>query len=459
MRLAHRTKTPEVLGRIQPQQLSQKTMDIKDRSTLSAHEIESSVNVAGLRNKIVESGILGRSPRYTNLLDYLLDCAQRGKQPKEFEIAIDVLKRDSNFDVARDSIVRVHIHQLRKRLDSYFASIDPAAPYRLEIPKGQYRLISVPAHKPAPISDASVIAPEKPASNGQTLVLMTTIALLLIIILLQWLNSREHVTTNEHSAVLSNPIWNAVIDNDLPILIVMGDYYIFGELDSAGRVSRMVRDFMVNSRQDLGNLFLMDAELQRHYRDLDMTYLPEGSASALAQIAPLINATGKGVNITMMSRLNTADLRSNHIVYIGYISALDKLNNLYFTASGLIPGQSFDELYNKETGVLYTSNAGLPEQGQPFRDIALLASWEAAQGNQFIIIGGTRDAGLMQAAAIASSAQQLDDLSMSLGPDIPADSFEALYEVYGIDRMNFDSSILYRRHFESDQIWTATPLP
>jgi len=235
----------------------------------------------------------------------------------------------------------------------------------------------------------------------------------------------------------------------------MGDYYIFGELDESGRVSRMVRDFMINSPQDLANLFLQHAELQIFFRDLDMTYLPEGSAFALAQIAPLIKASGKKLNISMMSRLNTADLRNNHIVYIGYISGMDKLNNLFFTASGLLPGGSFDEIYNKETGDIYSSNAGLPEQGQPFKDLALIASWKAASGNQFVLIGGTRDAGLMQAASIASNLDEINALSAHLEPTISPSSFEALYEVYGIDRLNFDYSLFYKRSFNPNQIWTA----
>ena len=418
---------------------------------------ESSVNaLAGLpqlRQRIVASGVLGRSSVYVNLFDYLLNCAESGKQPKEFEIAIEVLKRDSSFDVARDSIVRVYIHQLRKRLDTYFETIDPNAPYRLLIPKGQYTLLSVPADKQQVVGDAL------PSPVARTLLyaplLYALILVLLITNLVQWFYSQETLETNNYSEILKSPVWRAIQLDDRPILIVMGDYYIFGELDESGRVSRMVRDFMINSPQDLANLFLQHAELQIFFRDLDMTYLPEGSAFALAQIAPLIKASGKKLNISMMSRLNTADLRNNHIVYIGYISGMDKLNNLFFTASGLLPGGSFDEIYNKETGDIYSSNAGLPEQGQPFKDLALIASWKAASGNQFVLIGGTRDAGLMQAASIASNLDEINALSAHLEPTISPSSFEALYEVYGIDRLNFDYSLFYKRSFNPNQIWTA----
>ena len=91
-----------------------------------------------LKQRIIDSGALGRSPVYAKLLDYLLDCARSGRQPKEFEIAVDVLGRDSSFDVTRDSVVRVYVHQLRKRLETYYASHDPDAAFRLVIPKGQY---------------------------------------------------------------------------------------------------------------------------------------------------------------------------------------------------------------------------------------------------------------------------------------------------------------------------------
>jgi hypothetical protein len=397
-----------------------------------------------LRQQLIDSGALGRSAVYINLLDYLLQCAREGRQPKEFEIAIDVLNRDSNFDVTRDSVVRVNIHQLRKRLDTYFDTINPDSPLRLQIPKGQYTVI-------VKSNELGLEAkPAKPSTTRRPHSLYAVIIALLLVNVWQWFY--ESGSNNaEFARTLAAPMWAAMQDDDIPILIVMGDYYIFGELDDNGRVSRMVRDFMINSRQDLVNLFMQDTSLQNYFRDLDMTYMPEGSASALLQIAPLVSAMGKRVNVTMMSRLSASDLRSNHIIYIGYISAMDKLNNLYFSASGLLPGRSFDEIYDKESGVYYTSNAGLPEQGQPFQDLALIASWPAANDNQFVLLSGTRDAGLMHAALVASDSKRLsllDDTNIAL-----RNSFEALYEVYGVDRMNFDASLLYHKTINSDLIW------
>ena len=403
------------------------------------------------RQRLIDSGALGRSSTYLTLLDYLLQCTECGKQPKEFEIAVDVLKRDSNFDVARDSVVRVYVHQLRKRLDKYFESIEPDAPIRLSIPKGQYTVLVSHQHTGSDSSPDAKIRPTASGNRSHNL-LYALVAVLLMLNIIQWLTKdNASIVSADISATLQQPVWAAMADDDIPILIVMGDYYIFGELDDNGRVSRMVRDFMINSRDDLVNLFMHDSSLQTYFRDLDMTYMPEGSASALLQIAPLVRAMNKRVNVTMMSRLGTADLRNNHIIYIGYVSGMSKLNNLFFPASGLLPGRSFDEIYEKQNGIYHISNAGLPEQGQPFKDLALIASWPASSGNQFMLLAGTRDAGLMHSAAIAGDAERLNNLFTQHG--ISETSFEVLLEVYGMDRMNFDANLLYQKTLDTNQIW------
>ncbi len=401
-----------------------------------------------LKQRIIDSGALGRSPVYVRLLEYLLDCARNGRQPKEFEVAVDVLGRDSSFDVTRDSVVRVYVHQLRKRLETYYNRHDPDAQYRLVIPRGQY-IVTLEA-RASHQTDAAPAEPRHPRHRLIPILLGLTV-LLLGGNAWQWWASSRPGPPDPLSATLTHPMWQQLTDDELPILLVMGDYYIFGELDEEGRISRMVRDFFINSSEDLTRLFMQDSSLQAYFRDLDMSYMPEGSAEAMLQIAPILRATGKPVRVTMMSRLQTADLRNNHIVYIGYISALDKLNNLYFQTSGLLPGQTFDEIYNKQDQQLYTSTAGLPQQGQPFRDLALMATWPGANQNQFVLITGTRDAGLMHAADVAADLDQLRKLDHADDSDVV--SHEALFEVYGIDRMNFEATLLYHQPLNPALIW------
>src|SRR5690606_16383599 len=95
-----------------------------------------------LCQRIIQSGELGRSRTYAAILEYLAEQAITGSSPKEVSIAMDVLGRDSDFDVGKDSIVRVHIYHLRNKLNPYYAKYGKDEKYRLDIPKGQYMLTS-----------------------------------------------------------------------------------------------------------------------------------------------------------------------------------------------------------------------------------------------------------------------------------------------------------------------------
>ena len=70
----------------------------------------------------------------------------------------------------------------------------------------------------------------------------------------------------------AHPVWESVLGDDKPLLIVMGDYYIFGELNANGNVARMVREFNVNSRSDLEDLQFSDIEHTENYLDLDLSW-------------------------------------------------------------------------------------------------------------------------------------------------------------------------------------------
>src|SRR5690606_12791078 len=97
-----------------------------------------------LCERIIRSGELGRSRTYAAILEYLAECAITGTNPKEVAIAMDVLGRETDFDVGKDSIVRVHVYHLRNKLNTYYARAGSNEKYRLEIPKGQYMLVATP---------------------------------------------------------------------------------------------------------------------------------------------------------------------------------------------------------------------------------------------------------------------------------------------------------------------------
>lgn len=425
-----------------------------ERPPRPAAEVLSAPELRDLRERIVASGVLGRSPHYRSLLDYLVACAIEGKTPREVELAVNGLGRDADYDASVDSSVRVYIHQLRKKLDAYYERIEPAASPRLVIPRGQYRLAAI--DRQAPLAEtAGKGAPRLTLQTG----LLAGVLLLLAANLLVMLLPERGSTVSQIAAAASHPVWQSVLDDEQPILLVMGDYYIFGELNANGNIARMVREFNVNSSSDLEDLRFSDIEAAESYLDLDLSYMPEGSAFALARVVPILQESGKPVTITMMSDLSSADIRSNHIVYIGYISALDKLREMAFAGSGLAIGRSYDELLNKDSFEYYTSDAGLPEEGEPFKDYGLFTTFPASSTTQAVLISGMRDAGLMHTAQALSDSSVLNEMvaSIDYDTDEALSAFETLFEVYGVDRLNFDASLIYSRQLDTRRIWRAPP--
>ena len=433
------------------------TDDSSDQPLLRIDEAFSAKELLALCQRIMESGVLGRSKNYSALLEYLVQCSLSGKSPREIEIAVDVFNRGDNFDVAADSSVRVYIHQLRKKLDAYYQSNEKDTVFRIVIPKGQYTILA---------QQRTLISPVQLSRGEQRSNLRVNNGLLLAVIILLAVNLLYMGITGRGStieisqATSEHPVWNSVLQDDQPILIVMGDYYIFGELNANGNVARMVREFNVNSSSDLEEMQFTDFDRAENYLDLDLSYMPEGSAFALARIVPILQEGGKTVNISMMSDLTTADIRENHIVYIGYISGLEKLTDMTFSGSGLSLGRSYDELVNVQTQEYYTSDAGLPEEGQPFRDYGMFSTFPVSTDTQVVLISGMRDAGLMHTAQALSDSEALNDLVVAIDNDTDeaVASFEVLFEVLGIDRMNFDANLVYAELLDTSQIW-AIPEP
>ena len=433
------------------------TDDSSDQPLLRIDEAFSAKELLALCQRIMESGVLGRSKNYSALLEYLVQCSLSGKSPKEIEIAVDVFNRGDNFDVAADASVRVYIHQLRKKLDAYYQSNEKDTVFRIVIPKGQYTILA---------QQRTLISPVQLSRGEQRSNLRVNNGLLLAVIILLAVNLLYMGITGRGStleisqATSEHPVWNSVLQDDQPILIVMGDYYIFGELNANGNVARMVREFNVNSSSDLEEMQFTDFDRAENYLDLDLSYMPEGSAFALARIVPILQEGGKTVNISMMSDLTTADIRENHIVYIGYISGLEKLTDMTFSGSGLSLGRSYDELVNVQTQEYYTSDAGLPEEGQPFRDYGMFSTFPVRTDTQVVLISGMRDAGLMHTAQALSDSEALNDLVVAIDNDTDeaVASFEVLFEVLGIDRMNFDANLVYAELLDTSQIW-AIPEP
>jgi hypothetical protein len=413
-------------------------------------ETGSGSDIAALAQGLRARQALGRSDSLNRLFDYLAERSAEGARPKEFEVAAAVFGRGAAFDGAQDASVRVAVHRLRRKLDDFYADAGRDDPVRLNIPKGEYRMVA----EPRPVAQ---VEPSAPARAWPRWVWLA--AAIVALNLALWAGFwATHRTDHSLDQARASAPWADLGKGDAPTLLVIGDYYIFGEIDEQAGINRLIRQYSINSPADLDDWLMDNPKAMGKYRDLNLYYLPVGAAFALRAIAPVVShgvGSRDAVRVVMASDLTPDMLKRANIVYLGYLSGLGVLKAPVFAASHFQVGETYDELIDTRSRRVYASQEGRPGPDDANRrDYGYLAAFRGPSGNRIVIIAGARDTGLQEAAEALANPDELKALKKAVGG---ADSFEALYEAEGIGRASLGGHRIVAGPRTDANPWTAQP--
>jgi len=131
---------------------------------------------------VLVSDVLGAKSRLRGLLSYLVqqEINGRGDRLKAYTIGVDAFGRPDDFDPNSDSIVRVEINRLRSALARYYAGPGVDDPFRIDLPRGQYR----PVLKPANVHTEG---PKRPAEWSVRRILIASAVLLFAFGFVAWM--------------------------------------------------------------------------------------------------------------------------------------------------------------------------------------------------------------------------------------------------------------------------------
>lgn len=426
------------------------------------------------------SGILGRSDLMLRLFDFLVECALSKRVPKEIEIAMAVFGKSASFDVGQDAVVRVYVFKLRRRLTEYYLRDDVTTSDRLYLLKGEYKLIfmagsSIVADQSKPVEQIDAVQArsiqrmpvEQVAGsflneddvkdnalfrNNLKLwrravwLLSSVLVISIMVMVVAWQGIQQSGTPL--ASVRQHPVWADLLDDDLPIYVVVGDYYIFGELsDDSVNVRRLVRDFEINSVHGLEQYLKQHPEQAGRYADLTLKYLPVSVAFALHEVLPLLEVpqANKRVYVVLASDLTLSMMRSAHVVYVGLVSGMGMLRQWVFEGSQVRIGDNFDEMVDVTTGKRYVSEesmAGVARQA--YKDYGYFATRTGSAGNQIIILAGTRDVALQYVAETVTKANGLESISKQVGAK---QNIEGLYSVRALDGSSMGGELFLAHRF------------
>lgn len=398
----------------------------QDHGSEAAFEAE----VARIRG----SGALGEGGRLLELFDFLAKRGPDVSSASQAEIAETVFgQTETSVD---DATVRVYIHRLRKRLEDFYASNgDGAAGARLALPAGTYalRLVREEGEEPASVADAA-----KPQRRpGTVAVLLTALVALIAAFLL----GRE--TSPGGSAPPANALWQPFLHSSRPTLVVVGDYYMFGEIDPLmPERGRLIRDFRVNSPADLELMQDLEPERYDQAEDVGLNYLPFSAAYGLNEIVPILARNGRQVRVIAASALQPDMLNEYDVVYIGLVSGMHLLEDVSFMSSGFEIGETYDQLRDKAADKTYTSEEARSLASPAYyTDFGYVARFHAPSGALVAIVAGMRDTGLRGLAPIATHGELPDKLE-SVADD---GDFEALYQITGQQGADLSEKLVIAR--------------
>jgi len=323
--------------------------------------------------------------------------------------------------------VRVYAHRLRTKLDQFARGSDE--PVRLVLKRGQYRLVLEQA--------ATTQRAETPRRfrmrQGHWAILLVLVAFATLLGA-----DMSGGGTSAFTPALSSQFWRPFADSRRPLILVVGDYYIMGQSDDGYEVSRLVREFAINSKADLDAYLVHHPDKIDRYQDLGLSYLPTSSAAAINELSALW-APRKRMRVLTVSRLTPEHLRTNDIIFVGYMSSLGLLRDLVLRDSRYRFGETYDDMIDSRTGRRYQSQAALgPVRGDLYEDYSYVGRFQGPSGNNLAIIAGLRDLGALAAAEQVSSAGALRRLQ----PDARQGDLEALFRVRGQADVGYDAVLV-----------------
>ncbi|MEM9339006.1 MAG: hypothetical protein AAGA66_09780 [Bacteroidota bacterium] len=381
-----------------------------------------------LVDRIVSSKSFGKSAVYVNLLRFLVESTLNEDVPKETAIAAHLFGKDK--PTQDTSQIRVYIYHLRKKLHQYFEEEGDLETYTLSIPKGGYEV---------------ELSQKAKGRKHQTI---RWLPVLLVSLLIVSFGLNAYLLWSKGAIVRtgfteSQAFWTDFIETDVPTMAVLGDLFVFVEKDLATGVARTIRVPDVNDQAQYEAYRDSVANEGLELDELSYTYLIKNSVDWVDRLTRVFFGK-KNFNTRVISRVDARDLHDYNMVFIGMQKTAGMFND-YFNES------RFSLLNEGRRGYAITID-GEEKVYQPFgdadqkhTDYGFIAKYPGPNNNVVLMFGGIWDTATSQSLEMLTNpakAKEVEDYLMKEFDEVPP-YFELLIEVSGIDRVGFDSKIVY----------------
>jgi hypothetical protein len=407
--------------------------------------------------RVLHSAAFSRSDASRLLLKFIFEKSLAGDLDslKEYTIATEALGRPPDFDPKADSIVRIQVQRLRKKLEEYYSDEGRGDPVRIVIPSGHY----IPEFRthPEPGPPKKIDEPLVPSSPDRSLVASSrqlshrfliglVVALLgAVVIVGLYLSRAVGLRASAKPSPLPSslvPLWQVFVPPNAPPLIVYSNaMFLTDDYGDVYRVSLSSAHPLPSGAKipSLSGLENIPPTLPRtaNLRYFDL-YTGTGEVVAAVKVARLLSAEKQDFSVERSGLVSYDNVRGGNVIFLGGSAedaVLEKLPidaELVFDLSGedavirdrsAAPGQPYSYRLDRDqkTGEYQTDHAL----------ISLLPSVDP--GRYVLVLAGITTLGTQAAAEFATSPAQMATLENmrggSRGPAGRSPYFQSLLEV------------------------------
>ncbi|MEM6628213.1 MAG: hypothetical protein AAF694_01000 [Bacteroidota bacterium] len=394
--------------------------------------------------RIISSKDFGHSRSYAALLEYIVQKSVEGNIPKEATIAIDVFGKDGTFNPSEDTLVRVYVHNLRKKLQVYYRGDGQGESYQIMILKGRYQALFLSKSELEEKSSEPVSLKTNLWLWGTVIALGLCLGISLIgnVLLYNFRFLNAYKTPKE--TLQKSKIWQQMLEVEQPISFILGDIFVFTEYDSLLDRGRLIRDSQVNTASEFDSLITFTPQwLHRSPKVSENPLLMKAHALSLEHLIPAFTSLELKFSVRLMSRTSSEELQEMPILYLGMYKSMGKLTYLFEDSQfELIPGGI--QLMHRPDGKLL-SGEGVHDDYHT--DLGYLSQRIGPGGNPIWIIAAFTDTGIMQLSQQLASFSNITSfesiIHSQLGERELPKEWEALFSVKGFDRAQLEMELDY----------------
>jgi hypothetical protein len=237
-------------------------------------------------------------------------------------------------------------------------------------------------------------------------------------------------------------LWSDIAKSHRHLTIVLGDLFMYTQIDQVTGRTLTVRDPGINSSEELRIQLSSDPRFAAGRGQRHTAMLQKNVVLGMTTILSMLGRQERGVEVVVPDDLSVDTIRENDIIYLGPPARLGLLVGYYELQSRYRFNDSPASISDIVAGEDHLPQGDL---GEKHVDYALAAKFLGPSGNHILIMTtGARNAGMLQIARTLTSPEgigQLEEMLRSSSVD-PTGSYEALLTVTGFKRTDLAANLV-----------------